>query len=511
MNSNLYDTQSENFIIGALLNEPNLVYEELYRLSISDFHNRRNQIIFGVISNLASKGVEHITPQDVDSYLMRYPEQYSVYNENNGLQALMVVYENGAADHKIFEIHLERIKKFSVLRDLSNAGIDTNQFYDTTSLFNSKVNEEFENLSINDIISRVKEQINDVEDKYVSNTDVSAQLASVGLDDLITRMLETPEIGEFLDGDIYNYVVRGARPGKYYINSAGSGHGKTRTMVGQACGLAFPMMDNEGRILVKERYHKVLYIATEQAHDEIQTLILSYISGVPEDRLLYGNATQDEINRLRVAAQIVELFKDNLILEYIPNPSISLVKTKIAKHIYKSQVGYVFYDYIFNSPGLVEEFHGARLREDVVLMMLSNSLKETAVSHGVFLQTATQISGDWEKAQPRNAGFIRGSKAIVDKADVGTITVKLTQEEIEKVQVLIEELCPYNPPNMVMDVYKNRRGAGTEIKIFRKFDHATCRTEDLFMTDAYYNPLNNYTKLRQKTKVVSKEELFNGN
>ena len=50
-----------------------------------------------------------------------------------------------------------------------------------------------------------------------------------------------------------------------------------------------------------------------------------------------------------------------------------------------------------------------------------------------------------------------------------------------------------------------------KIKIFRKFDHATCRTEDLFMTDAYYNPLNNYTRLRQKTKVVSKEELFNGN
>lgn len=510
-NQGLYDTSSENFIIGSLINEPNLVHEESYVLSPADFYNKRNQILFGVIYNMASQGVEKITPQDIDSYLMRFPEQYRVYNENSGINALMSISELGRPDKKIYESHFVRIKKFTVLRDLSEIGIDTKRFYDKDALFNSKVNEEFEQLSVDDIISKVKEELNGIEDKHISKKKATAQDASDGILSIIEQFKNTPEVGEFLDGEIYNYAVRGARAGKFYLNSAASGHGKTRIMVGHASSLAFPKLDEDGNVVMKERYHKVLFVATEQDPTEIQTLLLANISGVNEGKILLGTFTHEEEKKLKDAAKIIDKYKGNFIIEWIPDPSIGIVRTKIVKHIYREDIDYVFYDYIFSSPALLSEYRDLHIREDVVLMMLSNTLKELAVEHQVFIMSSTQLNSEWQKTTIRNANLIRGSRAVVDKIDVGSISVKIDAEELNSVQTLIQEQQLKHLPNMVTDIYKNRRGELTEVKVFRYFDYGTCRVKDLFMTDVYYNLKTNYEQLKQKESTILLEDFLNGN
>lgn len=511
-NSGLYDRQSENFVIGSLLNLPLLIHDENYVLSPTDFVSKRNQIIYSVIHNMATQGIEKITPQDVDSYLMRFPEQYQVYNENSGIQALISVSDAvGNPDIKMFESHYNRVKKFTILRDLEGVGLDTTSFYDKDALFNSKVNEEFEQLSADDIISKVKEKINGIEDKYISKKKATAQDASEGIANIIEMFKNRPEVGEFLDGDIYNYAVRGGRFGKFYLNSAASGHGKTRIMVGHAAGMAFPKLDIDGNIVVKEKYHKVLFVATEQDPTEIQTLLLANISGVNEGKILLGSFTKEEEERLKLAAKIIQKYSGNFIIEWIPDPSIAIVRTKIIKHIYKESISFIFYDYIFSSPALLSEFRDLRIREDVVLMMLSNTLKEIAVEHQVFIMSSTQLNSEWQKQTVRNANLIRGSRAVVDKIDVGSISVKIDAEELAAVNGLIEELKPKHLPNMVTDVYKNRRGELTEIKIFRHFDYGTCRVTDLFMTDSYYNLKTNYERLTQKQKTLLVEDFFDGN
>lgn len=512
-NSNgLYDRQSENFIIGSLLNDPALLNEETYVLTPTDFYGKRNQIIFGVIYNMASQGIEKITAQDVDSYLMRFPEQYKIYNDNGGIQPLIAVSEMAwNSDIKLFESHFDRIKKFTILRDLEIAGIATNTFYDADALFNSKVNEEFENLSADDIISKVKEKVNDIEDRYISKKQATVQDASEGVANLIDQFKESPEVGEFLAGDIYNYAVRGGRYGKFYLNSAASGHGKTRLMISNAASLAFPKIDDDGNVVLKEKYHKVLFVATEQDPSEIQTLLLSNISGVNENKLLLGTFTKEEELRLRQAAKIIEKYKGNFLIEWIPDPSIGLVRTKIIKHIYKEDISFIFYDYIFSSPALLGEFRDLRIREDVVLMMLSNTLKEVAVEHQVFIMSSTQLNSEWQKTTIRNANLIRGSRAVVDKIDVGSISVKIDAEELNSVAAIVDELQPKYQPNMVTDIYKNRRGELTEVKIFRYFDYGTCRVIDLFMTDSYYNLKSNYEQLTQKEHTILMEDFLNGN
>jgi replicative DNA helicase len=143
--------------------------------------------------------------------------------------------------------------------------------------------------------------------------------------------------------------------------------------------------------------------------------------------------------------------------------------------------------------------------------MLANTLKEIAVEHQVFIMSGTQLNGEWEKNTIRNANMIRGSKAVVDKIDIGCISVVLSAEELSSVQAIIDQQGIVLLPNMVTDLYKNRRGELANIKIFRFFDYGTCRMTDLFMTDVYYNLRTNYEHLREKKSTILLEDFFNGN
>ena len=64
---------------------------------------------------------------------------------------------------------------------------------------------------------------------------------------------------------------------------------------------------------------------------------------------------------------------------------------------------------------------------------------------------------------------------------------KILEDELKS----IEEYCNslnIEKPNIVIDIYKNRRGKLCDVKVFRKFDYGTCRVKDLFCTTQYYVP-----------------------
>ena len=132
---------------------------------------------------------------------------------------------------------------------------------------------------------------------------------------------------------------------------------------------------------------------------------------------------------------------------------------------------------------------------------MSNTLKEIAAEHNVFIMSATQLNDNWSNniTGARNQNCIRGSKAIADKVDVGLIGIKARPEELDKASAawsyakqhydFVKELPEYirkYGPNQVVDIYKNRRGQYSAVKLFRYFDYATCRGYDLFMTDCSY-------------------------
>ena len=285
-----------------------------------------------------------------------------------------------------------------------------------------------------------------------------------------------------LEGDIYNTVARGARLKKLYIDSASTGGGKSRRMVGNACKLAFPLRyDTKKKEWVNTGIeNKVLYITTELEHAEVQTMVIAYVSGVDEDKILNHRYKDDEQERVELAIKYIENY-DNLIIEFLPNPSFASIQTIIRKHCLQDDVKFVFYDYIHISTGLTQG-RDKQTRDDIILMLLSDTLKNLANELNIHISSATQLNGTGDDGEARNESLIRGARSIIDKADVAGITLRLTQAEEELGSQLAFKLG-VPTPNFITDIYKNRRGKWTNIRIWRYVDLGTCRVVDCFITN----------------------------
>ena len=512
----LFDTNASLYVLSCLMHKPLLLQDERYAFVKTDFYKPLQQMVFYAIFNMAQNGVERITPQDIDLYIKQFDAQYEFYKKEKGYEFVVQCYQTaeGSDEHQ-FDTYYNRLKKFSVLRDLESIGIDTTQFYDTEkdALNRDLEDEKLNQTTLGGITERIRALLVDIENRHIGKDQGTSQTAAQDMRKLVKELQENPEVGLPLDGDIVNYATRGARLGKLYTYSAPSGAGKTRYMVGNACAISMPYIDKSGKVIFRgtkehDDYQKVLYVTTEQKADEIQTMILAYVSGVNEKTILLGSYQPDELQRINQALDIIDKYGQNLILEVIPDPSIAMVKSRLAKYIVQDGIEYIFYDYIFSSPGLLTEFSAENIREDVMLMMLSNSIKETAMLYNVFIQSATQLNDGWSKKAIglRDQNCLRGSKAIADKIDIGMIGVRLSEEEKQQIKTVWDELTRQNPtkykhePNIVIDIYKNRRGELNSIKIFRYFDYGTCHCEDLFITDSAYKAVQDIGQLQYEKR-----------
>ena len=79
------------------------------------------------------------------------------------------------------------------------------------------------------------------------------------------------------------------------------------------------------------------------------------------------------------------------------------------------------------------------LREDNVLFMLAVRLKDLAVENNVFIETATQLNGDYKTAQIYDQNLLRGAKSIADKIDLGEIMLGVSPEDIQALTPLINQ------------------------------------------------------------------------
>ena len=522
----LFDKNASLYVLSCLMRRPLLLQDDHYAFVKTDFNVPLHQMVFFAIYNMAQNGVEKIVPQDIDLYLKQYDAQYEYYKNNKGYEFVLQCYQTSeGSDDKQFEAYYNRLKKFSMLRDLEELGFDTKEFYDTEkdALNRDLEDEKLNSISLNSIPERIRQRLVEIENRHIGKDEGQSQTAEKGMRELVKAYQETPEVGLPIEGEIINFATRGARLGKLYIYSAPSGMGKTRYMVGNACAISMPYIDKDGSVVVRgdleeNNYQKVLFVATEMDASEIQTLILAYVSGVNEKKILLGNYDNNEYDRIKKALDIVEKYGHNFIIECIPDPSIAMVKARLTKYIVQDNIEYIFYDYIFTSPGLLTEFRDVAVREDVALMMLSNSLKETAMNYHVFVQSATQLNDGWSKKEigVRDQNCLRGSKAIGDKIDIGLIGVRMNEEERKQIDAIWNELRMKNPmlyamePNIVIDIYKNRRGELTSVKVFRYFDFGTCHCIDYFVTDSAYKSIKDLGQLQYNIRRYDYLDIITG-
>lgn len=480
-------------VLGGVYQNPDLLDNERYNIIQEDLTEELHKVIFGSIYNLHNLGAKKIDPITIEQYLEQRPKKLAVYKTNGGAEYLEKL--NEATQIAAFDYYYKRMKKFTLLRMYDSIGVDCSSLYDPDNILDIKKKQKQEdwldNTSIDRIADAVDAKIELIKAKYVEEADDTFAQAGDGADELIEHLMQCPEVGYPLYGDLSNSIHRGARLGKLYLRSAPSGVGKTRAMIADACTIGCGELFKNGQWIENKAPESVVYITTEQQLDEIQTMMLAFIADVDEDHILNNGYLPGELDRVRHAAAV--LIDSKIHIKRLSDFSLTDIENTIKFSVREFDCKYIFHDYIHSSMKILSEVSGKAgvkgLREDNVLFMIAVRLKDLCVEYGIFIETSTQLNGDFKDAKIFDQNLLRGAKAIADKIDLGEIMLNASQEDLESLRPLANQKG-YPIPDTKIAVYKNRRGRYKDVLIWCQSNKGTCKITPVFVTDYQYQVID---------------------
>jgi replicative DNA helicase len=493
---NLNPVRSVFTVLGILCNKPQQVRDPEMPIIEGDFFQAFHKNIFVAINNIAysDSKVEHITPVDIDNYLAQYPQNYKIWEQHNGLKYMTSAVEK--ANNRLYKSNYWRLKKFAMLRDYVNTGVDVTDIYDYRLTDLNQQEEQMKHLdkmSIDDMVDHFQLRMLNLRDKWSIGEKRRSFMAGDNMDGLLERLRESPEMGYPFKNGFYNAIFRGQRFKKFMLRSAGTGVGKTRLSLADMCNIAIDeIWDYEKKKYVSNGpANPVLFISTELEQQELQTGMLAYVSGVDEDVIKDGRYEVETEKRLLKGIEIIK--RSPIYAEYIDDFSVSDIETIIEQHIIEHDIRFIAFDYIQMVPKLArsmqEAFAGA-LREDQVLVQLSAALKLLANKYDVYIVSATQLNRNAKEHDNRDTTSLRGGSATADKVDHGVMVFRVTQKDHDNLKHIFERGFNNKRPNFCHYVYKNRGGSRVGCIIWTKYHGGVIREEELFVTDLDFNLLD---------------------
>lgn len=487
MSSKYVDTTAIMQVIGNVFANPSLLDEtDKYVLTDEDFPDQFHKVIFGSIFKLHELGAKTITLANINDFLATRPKSEAVYKSQKGDEWLTKIIDVIIPDS--FNYYYNRVKKFSLLRAYDNFGLDVSDIYDVDNILDSKKRQQQEDMLDNSTLVQIADVIDEKIDairlKYVDDCYEESEQAGDGIYELIESFKFHPEVGVPLYGPFVNTVTRGARLKKFYLRSAPTGVGKSRTMVADACYIGCSKIYDEYLGWIKTGAPQpTLFITTEQEKEEIQTMMLAFLSNVNEEHIINGRYEGNEEERIMQAAAI--LSEGKVFIDELPDFSLQDIENHIKKNIREHDVKYVFHDYIHTSMKILEEITrrsgGVRLREDNILFMLSNKLKDICNQYGVFILSSTQLNADYQDSETPDQNLLRGAKSIADKIDYGSVLLPVKEKDLKSLENILAKTT-FPKPTIKMSIYKNRRGRYKGIYLWCKADLGCCRVQPMFAT-----------------------------
>lgn len=491
------DSTSAVQLIGCIMRQPSLLDNDgKYFFNENDFTNEFHRVMFGAIYNLHQMGAKNISAKTIEDYLAKRPESLAIYHSSKGSEWIV----NAAANANLsnFDYYYNRIKKMTLLRGYDDFGLDVKWIYDPDEIFDikKKKNQEdcLDKLSLSEIADLIDDRIINIRRTYIDNSTDEAVEIGKDIFSLLEELQQAPDVGAPMYGSLINTVTRGMREKKFYLRSAATGVGKSRTMIADACYTACSRIYDAGANDWVDCGLSLpaLFISTELELSEVQTMCLAFLSNVDENHILLNKYDIGEKERVHEAAKV--LSEAPLYIEEVPDFSLRDIENIIKRNIRTRGCKYVFYDYIHTSMKILEEISqrsgGVRLREDNILFLLSVKLKDICNEFGVFILSSTQLNGDWKTSEMPDQNLLRGAKSIADKIDCGMILLDVTDEDLQALDgILKKDGLPQ--PNVKMSIYKNRRGSYNKCYLWMVADKATCRFNSFFCTgyDYKYIPI----------------------
>lgn len=426
-----YRTDAANMLLGALYTSPALFDNpEITALSEADFPDKMHKIAYSVMHNLFSIGHSRFNSGVIQSYLSGRPQLSTFFNEKidvgmgepvaKGDYYFSKLAEVG--DPLVFEPSFNMVKKMSLLRNLDRHGVSVSKFYDwdtTDSKVQAYQQTWIEKTDVRDIANEISEDIEAVMSSSSGSSATESFQAGDGLSALIQSFKEEPDFGMPSSISMMDSVTRGDRLGKFYLYSAPTGNGKSRIMMGRACNTAFPKLFNQKTRQWEDNgvAEGSLFISTELDKEECQTMALAFITGINEEIILDGVYNEDDDKIIAEGVKIME--ESPMYYEIIPDFSVQEIESTIRKYYRENDVKYVRFDYIHTSMKFLAEISsiskGVNLREDQILFMLSTKFKDLANQLKIFIESGTQVNGDYLEGE-LTQNLLRGREILPVKS-----------------------------------------------------------------------------------------------
>ena len=134
-------------------------------------------------------------------------------------------------------------------------------------------------------------------------------------------------------------------------------------------------------------------------------------------------------------------------------------------------------------------------REDMVLLTLTDRLKQAQRKYGVGLISSCQTNGNELNCAYPTEACLAGGKSQVRKTDGTYVMLQPTNKELEQTKPIFDKIIRGNfgieEPNNVIHIIKGRASKYPKhMKVFQYIDLGTCRYYDLYCTDKNNCPIN---------------------
>lgn len=505
-----YDKRSACQVLGILMKEPHRIQNQDYFLSEKDFSSGLHETIFICIFNLANQDIKEITVGEIEGYLASTnPISYKkVFDDNENTEWLHGILENATPSNYIH--HYQKLRKMSLLRSYLEQGVDISDILNIDEIDPIKrqqQQEDFDNMTIEDIISLCDKKILMAKKNFIIKNDSESRKAGDNAEALYLKMKESPSYGIGLESEYLNTITRAMQKKKFYLETRDSGAGKTRIAIKRLLNATAPYIwDFEKKDFIKNpngTNNSALYIGTEMdLYEEIEPMMWAFISGVEEIKIKDCTLTKEEDNRIKKAIEILQ--DTQLHQEHNPNFSVSYLWKTAEEYKKQHDIIALGLDYIELNPSLIGEYtnntKGMGVREDQVLLDLSTNLKNIAEDIDVFMMAFTQTTDEARRDGIRDQRAVKGARSLPNKADVGVVVFEPTKKELEKIDTIVARkgIVKYKYPNICHSFYKLRGGIQQHknIKVWGYQDLGTMEYVDMFCTDKDYKLVNvNPTKI----------------
>lgn len=486
----IQDKKAITQLFAGLMAQPERLGNKEYDIEPNDFVEKIHKVIFTAIKNLYLNEAVKISPIEIDSYLSNYTDLYRVFNDNEGIDYLQKIEELGEPEN--FNMHYQRIKKFSFLRECKKVGIDVSDIYDDKVVDlkeEQKRNDKFDLLTLSDMAKHIELKMIEIREQFVNNSSVNGGHISDNIRDIIESKKGKPSYGAPTSSFYLNYILHGSKAKKLVLKHGNTGSGKSRLGMANIAVKTIPVIwDGKQKKWIKTGANgKGLIVSTELDEEESKIPFLCYIADV-EEHLIHENLlTPEQQSRIDIAANILE--KSGLWFEELSDFDIDDIEALLVKYINKHDIEFCEFDYVHMSLKLLtslSEKGVKNLREDQVLLLMGIALKNLCNKYVIHIESSTQLNDNQSQNNNMDQSWIRGSKALADKIDAGYIILEIREKDQKIVDAIYASgvSIPFGmTPNISLNVYKNRGGRFKRVRVFGYFDKGTLRFHDLFCTD----------------------------